>query len=509
MHHSYKNSGRNVKTERDSRAATAIELRSQKRHEMLQKKRTATISRGPSMYNLSELAEKINSANTDVIIEGITEMRRLLCAEKLPPIDAMVSLGLTPIFRSLINTQNPIYSTMPQEKMHKILHETTWVLTNITSGNTEQTMAVLNSGAHLHLIELLKVGTPEIQDQALWTIGNIAGDCETTRDILINNGATDPIISLVQRELCSPNEGLAYLKNQAWVLSNINRGRNPPPPLDHMEKCLGVLIEMVNIDDPEINADVYWAIGYICDAGVAAVDMVLKTGIVEIIVGKLALYQSDTARENKALMQFRDATVSPITRILGNIVTYEDRHTDYILSLGVLPLLRKIFNISLEHKKVLRLKKEVCWVISNITAGSAEQMDQVIREGFLEILVSTLKNADNLTRLEACWALCNATMNLTMKMKQFREIFQSGVISAYEKYLPTVKNDPKIAKILLESITSLLECGKTDSLGGENQVANEIEDSGLLEQIEELQSVNNYTIAFLAESIIRSYFDGQ
>ena len=52
--------------------------------------------------------------------------------------------------------------------------EAAWCLTNIASGDQEQTKTVLN--AVPYLVQLLSSDDNALQEQAAWTLGNIAGD---------------------------------------------------------------------------------------------------------------------------------------------------------------------------------------------------------------------------------------------------------------------------------------------------------------------------------------------
>ena len=60
----------------------------------------------------------------------------------------------------------------------------------------------------------------------------------------------------------------------------------------------------------------------------------------------------------------------PALRTVGNIVTGDDLQTQIIINCGSLPALLALLNTS--HKK--SIKKEACWTISNITAGTKEQI---------------------------------------------------------------------------------------------------------------------------------------
>ena len=60
---------------------------------------------------------------------------------------------------------------------------------------------------------------------------------------------------------------------------------------------------------------------------------------------------------------------TPALRTLGNVVTGDDSQTQCALDCGLLPRLLALLN---SPKKGIR--KEACWTISNITAGTREQI---------------------------------------------------------------------------------------------------------------------------------------
>ncbi|KAH9385363.1 uncharacterized protein NEMAJ01_0259 [Nematocida major] len=510
MTHGYKNSGRGTQSERETRASNAIELRTQKRDGMLQKRRTMTSSGETNSSKLSILAEKINSKNPEDIVQGVTEFRRLLSAAKCPPIDFVVMNGLTPTFSKLINPENPIYTTMPEETAVRIIHEAAWVVTNIASGSTEQTMAAVKAGAVPNLVKLLYLDNMQLQDQAVWGISNISGDCETGRDACIDAGAVGPVIKLVEMELGKVGEiNIPFLRNLTWAFSNLNRGRNPPPYIKHTEMCLPVIIKLIEVNDTETMVDAYWALSYMCDAGIAQADMIISTGVLASCAHKLAAYNHTAQQGDTMQLHLKEPILSPIIRILGNIATYDEKQTDYIVNLGTVQILRELFTLPFENKRSSKIKREICWVISNITAGTPSQVQEVIKHGFLDILVNTMKTADMQMRVEACWAICNAVVQLNEAVSYAKEVGEAGAIMAFSKFLPSIMNDAKLVAVVLDAIHSLLAWGESDSVGGENMIATEIESCDLLEHIEELQSATSYSVASRAEEIIRKYFEGQ
>ncbi len=58
-------------------------------------------------------------------------------------------------------------------------------------------------------------------------------------------------------------------------------------------------------------------------------------------------------------------------------------------------------------KKTVR--KEVCWSLSNITAGSSDQIQQCLDIGIIDKLIQILLLDDNEIKKEAVWAVSNCT----------------------------------------------------------------------------------------------------
>ena len=233
-------------------------------------------------------------------------LRKLLSIEVNPPIQAVIDANLIPKFIQLLHHQIP-----------KFQFEAAWCLTNIATGTTDNVHNLIEKDVLRHFLELLNSPHIEVVEQAIWGIGNIAGDNHLTRDCVINSGALEKISSLLKQ--ATPQT--SFMRNASWALSNLCRGR-PQPKYEKVRVAIPTLIKvLVENDDDLIVNDICWALSYLSDGEKQRIDDLSDIRLLKKMIQLLN-------HENVAI-------AIPCLRTIGNIVTGDDSQTQLAIDAGL------------------------------------------------------------------------------------------------------------------------------------------------------------------------------
>lgn len=410
--------------------------------------------------------------------------------EKNPPIAEVLQYGVTARFVELLVGHN-----LPADNpiVEKIQFEAAWALTNIASGSPEQTQHVVELGTVPIFIQFLQHNNPELRDQCIWALGNIAGDCPPMRDMVLANNIMYPLLTNINAELDSTFPKVSIIRNATWALSNLCRGR-PVPSWNEVVVALPTLSRLITVDDQDTLADACWTLSYLSDVppdNLERLDDVINANVISTLI-KLTGNRSSTVQ-------------TPALRAIGNIVTGNEHQTQIVIDAGGLPAMKNLLN-----DPRISLQKEACWAISNVTAGTVDQIQCVINAEIFPKIIHMLAYADLKVKREACWALCNATSMYAEKPIQVKYLVQQGCIKPLCDLLRCP--DIKIVLVALGGIRNILEVGDMEALSDEeglNPYSLKVEECGGLDIIAELQNHKNTKIYEESKSIIDKFFGGQ
>lgn len=470
---------------RRKREVASVQLRKDKKDDNLQKRRR-DVSGGASkpsgttqvgalpdpgmkakIDSLPEDIALLQCDNPDIQLDAATRFRKLLSIERNPPIAEVIAVGAIPRLVQFLQCYDN----------HALLFEAAWALTNVSSGTSEHTRVVIDNGAVPIFVKLIVHPNLDVREQALWALGNIAGDSPRCRDLVLSHS----LLPALMTQLVDGTK-LSLLRNATWALSNLCRGK-PPPRWELIAPSVPRLVELIvhSIDD-DVLTDCCWSLCYMSEP-LDRVHCIIESGALAYLVNLLG---------NQS-----QAVQSPALRAVGNVTAGSGAQTHAVLACGALAQLGQLL-----HSGKKEIRKESCWTVSNITAGSAEQVEQVCSAGLMPRLLDMMALEEYEIKKEAAYAVCNACCGGGPAV--LGGLVQLGCIPR----LCELMESPDTALIfaLLEALEAGLRVGAETGGGGLNQFAVFVEQAGGCEKIEALQMHENPEVFQKASHLIDVFF---
>lgn len=411
------------------------------------------------------------AASEEEQLQIVVKIRQLLSRPINPLLDDVVTAGFVPLAVSILNTT---YNS-------SIIFEATWALTNIASGTSYHTQAIVDADGVPVLLRLVVSDNVLVMEQALWAIGNIAGDGPATRDMLIALGAMETLLAIINTEGISQ----VMLKNCTWGIANLCRGKNPAPAYAKVAPALPVMCRLLYLDDHEILADACWCVSYLSDGGEAKVQALLDSNVVPRVAELLQV--------DNSMVQ------TPAIRTLGNIITGTDSQTQAVIDLGILPY----FHTLLGHASAT-IVKETCWALSNVCAGSQPQIQSVIDTNLIPVLIRITEKGDFKSRKEAAWAISNVAVSGSPA--------QASYVASLGCVIPLVNMlkflDARVPLYVLDGLYALLVLGASTD-GAVNYIKEQFDEAGGEGIVEKLLESENPTILKKAYKILDTFFGNE
>lgn len=426
------------------------------------------IAKSKQQYTINDipaLMVGLQSSDLTAQITCLRGFRRLLSAEKNPPVQQSIDCGAVPLFVTFLQRND----------CAELQFEAAWALTNIAS--TDRTRLIVDCGAVPYLVQQLTSTNADVREQCAWCLGNVAGDGAELRDVVLGCGGLLPLIANITQPAT-----LSLLRNCTWSLSNFCRGK-PQPKIEVIRPAIPALASLLhNSQDADTMVDAAWALSYISDGDNSRIQAVVDLGVVPVLVNMLG--------------STRPQTIVPALRTLGNIVSGDDSQTQAVINSNVLP---QLVQLLISSKKNIR--KETCWMLSNIAAGNMDQVQVIINTPDLlpRILAQLSSSAEWDVRKEAAWVVSNIASGGSKA--HVHRMVEQGAIRPLCDLLDV--GEVRMLQVAMEAIEAILKHS------GEHDYAKLIEECDGIERLEGLQEHENQEVYAKAVHLIEEYFNGE
>ena len=367
------------------------------------------------------------------------------------------------------------------------------------------------------LISLLSSPNREVHEQAMWILGSIAagetpaspginvnaavggggstsgisvpgsngnvtsginGDLDkfsnsSAKEVVLAAGVMDPLLKCLDDH----PQNLSLQRIGSWAISSLvetklqqKAGKTTPSTSDSspthdidVPSLLPTLQRLLNSSDHEVLSYTCWALSHLCDGPSSHIAAVVTSPDPRDVPGGLVPRLVDLLLHNSWRV------TKPALRTIGNIVCAEcveepvipgidgsiptsppasTDFTEVILDCEAVPRLKLLITHSNRE-----IQKEACWTLSNIAAGTNDQIQAVIDSDAIPPLVQLVndKNTDQEVKSEACWVVLNATSCGTDQ--QIEVLVSEGCVSV----LGLLLEEASMVTMALEGLERVLQ----------------------------------------------------
>eukprot|EP00386_Alphamonas_edax_P012489 GDKI01038995.1.p1 GENE.GDKI01038995.1~~GDKI01038995.1.p1 ORF type:complete len:556 (-),score=125.99 GDKI01038995.1:241-1908(-) len=349
---------------------------------------------------------------------------------------------------------------------------------------TEETInTVVNSGAVPFFITLLSFPDTHINTLAVDAIGSIAEHTIHTRDQLLQHGALTRVVTLLNKFEADSDTDQELCLHASNALRKLCQG-TPAPPFELLEPALAVLTRLVHNKDEEIVNQTCWILS----------DLSGSAGDIDVRIE--AFMQSGVCSSLADLLGNSSVQI-PILTTVSNLVRCENSHIEAILKCGVLKHMHAL--LSSERRMVRQL---VCGIISNVTAGPSEHIEQVFVAGLFAQLINLLETHPEFGIIkDIAQTFANVTLRGTGE--QLTRLVELGLIPALVSMLTADNTATLVAT--LDSIHNIMRVGK-EVMGENDAWCRILLECGGVERIEVLQMHARAIVYKKAAALLETFF---
>ena len=429
----------------------------------------------PEPEKMDEFLSLVEDLRVEANHFGLIGLRKLLVKNPVDQVQFIIDHNsLSKIMQHARNDSYP----------HLVL-EAAWCIANLCMGTSQQLDFLIQKNIIPLLLEVSRSKYPQISEQALWGLGNIACDSPATRRKIISSDAMAALREIYERgaqNLC---------KLVCWIFSSVCKHREKDEPIRTLQIPIRTLVEEIDKKENVNVAD-------LSDCFVGLRSCVKKEN--------LLVFEKSTEFLPKLVAFFREALEDPekfsvgLTAsifIFGGLTNADSMFSERLIGLGVLTDLKKCLLGELS----LKIQKDICWVISNIVLSTEEAVKAFLSEpGLLEAVFRIADSAPYELRREACWIICN--LSKAKNQAIHFELIGKGFFEMISNALDRGELEETLA---LEAIyAQLVFFHRTNS---HKELINLMAQKGVVERLAKRQESQDISIYYLAKKILTKFFD--
>ena len=529
----------------ERRRGAATELRKERRHEQVGKRRRTL---DPSALTRTDTAGEPTPAAEDStpfpsseadVLAALGQLRSLASS---PP-SARLAL-LVQVKTWLLHPSAPITAMVEGGVVDALMHELTtaqwasenqveavWSLTNIAADSYANAVRVLPASPYL-IAMLGRPAHPELQEQAAWTLGNLAGEDAVTRVTLIAQGVVAPLVQLyVQQHTAAAAAGAGHLQHiAAWALSNLFKTNDVPHEAVLAPPFLALCFADWNAGEQHVAVEVSWVLCHLSHHSQALLLELVQRGLVEALRAKLtaaaaslqepaatppasidAMEETSVAGHSASLpsCSVPSATYIPLIRIVANLALLPSSPAVALFSSAspeaasaapspppVLLFLRS--SLSSGHRGV---RKEAAWAISSLAAtGHPLVLESILQAQMLPPLLSLFHHGAFDQQKEAAFALYHLALSSPAVLRLILASEGRQTVATYLRLLQV--GEPEGCLLAMRMLRLVCVAGKR---GGEPWVQ-WAEEAGAIDALERMMTHERVELWRMAQAIIDEFW---
>eukprot|EP00727_Mastigamoeba_balamuthi_P007012 m51a1_g2931 putative importin subunit alpha-3 (512) ;mRNA; r:576410-578078 len=268
----------------------------------------------------------------------------------------------------------------------ELRYECAWLMTNVAGAEAADVAALIAAGALPALVGLLGAQEPLLCEQAAWCLGNVLGDTAESKAATVAAGAVEPLVALAARGAA----GGEATEQAVWALKNLCE--HCPAAADVAPRVVPVFLELSRAaGHGQVATNAVLGVSSLVDLDIDGVFPMLPRDFLECIAG----YIAGATDQRLRLVSLR---------LMGSVFSGNTEQTQAAIDAGGVVAM---YSALTDRDK--ETQKSALWALSNVTAGTPEQIQVFLDANLLEPTCRLCSESPFLViKAEASWVLSNA-----------------------------------------------------------------------------------------------------